>query len=411
MKEMLWIFFYTSLTGAAVALVWFLARPLMKKFSAGWNYTVLRLILLFFILPLPLLLSRLGQMFPKAQTDAGLWANAAAEPPAWLKLLMQSLPVLLLIWLIGAAALAGWYFYCGRRLWKRVKKRSVPVSAKTLEEAGVENWRVPTRQSQDVSGPVLVGFLRPVLLLPRGYLNNRHLRLALAHELIHFKRRDLWVKLAAVGVCIVHWYNPFAYLLRHELDTWCEFSCDERLVADFSRDQRKEYGFAILDVLERKQQNLSAVFCSPLGGDRRKIERRLTMLLNAKKMNKKTALIAAATMAALIGCGSVTAMALSQAAPEENVPMSVVTRIEAVPAAETTTSVPVDWTKLTKEDVSAQQGENSLAEYVVQVEGEGFLQEDGSMGYRMADGSIISVIPAEKVSGGNKSLIINKTVG
>lgn len=395
MRGLFWMIFYTSVTGAVVTLLWFLARPLMKWFSANWNYFVLRLTLCFFLLPLPLLLKKFVKWLPEVSAATALPMTGAMNSISWTQSLIKLLPTLSFVWLLGAAVMLGWYLFCGYKFRKWIRRESVPISKDALKAAGITAQRFQIRQSKSVSGPMLAGFVRPVLVLPDGYLQNKHLRFALAHETLHFQRRDLWVKLGAVAACIVHWYHPLVYLLRHELDTWCELSCDERLAVDFSHDQRKAYGFAILDVLERKQQQFQTIFCSPLGGDTRKIERRLSMLLSAKKMNHKTAVFAAATMAVLMGCGGVTAMALSKTALDEIVPMSKVQRVETSVTSAHSINV-AEMIPFSTIDSEKQSDVVAAYEVTVKDQGDKITLEDGATTYRLKDGTIVSVVPARE---------------
>ena len=74
------------------------------------------------------------------------------------------------------------------------------------------------RVSPAAPTPMLVGLLRPQLILPELELSQEELEGVLSHELTHWRHRDLWIKwLAALAVC-VHWFNPAARLLAERLD-------------------------------------------------------------------------------------------------------------------------------------------------------------------------------------------------
>lgn len=46
------------------------------------------------------------------------------------------------------------------------------------------------------------------------------------HELIHLKRKDLWVKAFTLGASALHWFNPLVHILQKDIHTWSELSCD-----------------------------------------------------------------------------------------------------------------------------------------------------------------------------------------
>jgi hypothetical protein len=85
----------------------------------------------------------------------------------------------------------------------------------------------------------------------RCALDADELRLIFRHELTHLKRRDIWLKLLSLISNAVHWFNPAAYALRRELGTFCELSCDERVVSGLDAPTRRFYGRTILGVMTR----------------------------------------------------------------------------------------------------------------------------------------------------------------
>jgi beta-lactamase regulating signal transducer with metallopeptidase domain len=62
------------------------------------------------------------------------------------------------------------------------------------------------RESPDVTAPVTVGLLRPVVLLPAGWgrWDARTRRAVLAHEFAHIRRRDTWTSALAFVVRSLH---------------------------------------------------------------------------------------------------------------------------------------------------------------------------------------------------------------
>lgn len=153
-----------------------------------------------------------------------------------------------------------------------------------------------------LASPMGAGLLRPAVYLPDVALDNQEREVILAHELTHIRRRDLWVKWAALLVCALHWYDPFAWLMREELGTLCELACDEAVTADMDAAGKRRYGAALLDVLCRAAPG-SAGVCAPLCGGASGLRRRLRSLLrpqpDPRKQRVCTALAALALCAAL----------------------------------------------------------------------------------------------------------------
>lgn len=129
------------------------------------------------------------------------------------------------------------------------------------------------------------------------------MKLVLTHELMHLKRKDLWVKMLALFAGTVHWFNPLVHVLRKDISTWGELSCDEALAAGMSHEERRLYGEAILNTLDN-HSGMNTAFCSSLCESRKHIERRLTMLLNVKKMKKHIAVFAVVAILVIASVGT-----------------------------------------------------------------------------------------------------------
>jgi beta-lactamase regulating signal transducer with metallopeptidase domain len=80
--------------------------------------------------------------------------------------------------------------------------------------------------------PMTWGFLRPVVLLPRGCQDWSPARRAvvLRHELSHVKRGDWLFELAARLACALYWFNPLVWVAARQLARAREHACDETVV-------------------------------------------------------------------------------------------------------------------------------------------------------------------------------------
>ena len=50
------------------------------------------------------------------------------------------------------------------------------------------------------------------------------------HELVHIKHHDLFIKYIGLLVMAVHWYNPLAYVMFHEISVISEMYCDSIVI-------------------------------------------------------------------------------------------------------------------------------------------------------------------------------------
>ena len=140
----------------------------------------------------------------------------------------SALAILFLIWL--ATVLAG-AFHLGWQ-WRRslrLRRDSLPLAdnlpGSLCSQLGIP--KVPAlRESGHISGPVLVGILRPTVIVPVG-VESASLKMMLAHELAHLKRRDLlWGWLPAICHALF-FFHPLLWLTRREWLLTQEMACDE----------------------------------------------------------------------------------------------------------------------------------------------------------------------------------------
>ena len=145
---------------------------------------------------------------------------------------------------------------------------------------------------------MLVGLLRPRVLLPDAPADPDALRFILLHELTHLKSGDLFYKLAGLAACVVHWFNPFAWLALHRINALCEPACDERLARPMDADERRGYGRAILGAMGTVRA--APPLSTPFSLHKEDVKRRLTLMMNCKK-STRVLLAAAVCSAALLG--------------------------------------------------------------------------------------------------------------
>jgi hypothetical protein len=139
-------------------------------------------------------------------------------------------------WIGGVVLLAVRVIASSVRLSRAVGRTEVVADGRVIAlleaccaEAGVR--RAPGVRSLPArGGPALVGFWRPVILLPPGVvdgMSDGELRLILLHELAHVRRRDVLVNWLGTLVAVVHWPNPAAWWVMARMRFERELACDE----------------------------------------------------------------------------------------------------------------------------------------------------------------------------------------
>ena len=119
------------------------------------------------------------------------------------------------IWLAGIAAMLIWGVVSYARIARRLR---------TATRLDGNVW-----QSEAVGSPFLLGFFRPRIYLPYGLKGDR-LDYVLAHERYHLVRRDYLIKLLAILVLALHWFNPLVWAAFYCMSRDMELRCDEAVL-------------------------------------------------------------------------------------------------------------------------------------------------------------------------------------
>lgn len=85
-----------------------------------------------------------------------------------------------------------------------------------------------------VTTPMLLGFLKPVILFPIGLINQldpAETEAILAHELAHFLRKDVYINLIQTGIEAVLYYHPAIWWISTNIRVERENCCDEMAIS------------------------------------------------------------------------------------------------------------------------------------------------------------------------------------
>lgn len=108
--------------------------------------------------------------------------------------------------------------------------------------------------SSYVKSPLLYGFFKPCVVLSDELTDTKSLSAVLSHELTHYIRRDLWLKLISLTAVSLHWFNPFVHIAAKKFEFEMELSCDEIVLNGFDDESRVAYGMVVLDIVKRCQK-------------------------------------------------------------------------------------------------------------------------------------------------------------
>lgn len=176
---------------------------------------------------------------------------------------------LFMAWLLGVLLISLWFLHQWWQV-KQLKHKSKTADGEAFlpltiilgelcQEFGV---RQPTLLISDaITSPLLVGILRPVILLPSSLISEfrpNELRLMFAHELAHLKRHDLLWNLLPSFVQALFFFHPLVWLAQREWQLASEQACDG-LVLIVTNKKASEYGEVLLKIAALQQINRRAV--------------------------------------------------------------------------------------------------------------------------------------------------------
>jgi len=154
-------------------------------------------------------------------------------------LLEPTLPYIVAGWVLGVFTLSLWHFGGWTHLQRLRRRLTKQADASLLAKLGalVEKLGItrPVRllESALVQIPTVVGWLRPVILLPATALSgltSEQIEALLAHELAHIRRGDYLINMLQTVVEILGFYHPAVWWISNKIRLERENCCDDLAV-------------------------------------------------------------------------------------------------------------------------------------------------------------------------------------
>lgn len=201
------------------------------------------------------------------------------------QLLESAIPYLIPFWLLGTLAFAsrmisGWLYT------EKMREHAIPVEphwmetlTRLLDQVGI--WRkVSLAISTFTEVPVLVGYVKPVVLFPAAMftgLSSAQVEAILVHELMHIRRNDYLINLFQLAVEAIFFFNPFIWLLSHQIRKEREFACDDAVVR--SGGDSLAYANALVQLEEIRHGRFSAALS--VAGERSELFTRIKRIMGS----------------------------------------------------------------------------------------------------------------------------------
>lgn len=323
-----------SVSGTLLMALLFLIRMASKKWtSKRWRYYIWLLVIARLLLPFSPQTSIVGNAFEQtaAYAQQMKWQTQEDKPPLFVipepaqeesqaaqmdsttsvalqnafESLMQNLWA---VWLIVALVLLVRKITVYQSFAAYVRAGSTQIAELALLEqlgklAEKEKIRPPVELLVNplISSPLLIGFFRPCIVLPTTQMASSDFSSILLHELIHYKRKDLFYKwLTQITLCL-HWFNPFVHLMNHSISRDCELACDEAVLHTLADTERRSYGDALLNAVGAGGYRSGSVSVA-LGESTKLLKERLEAIMQYRK-NSKCFIFLSILLTVFLFCG------------------------------------------------------------------------------------------------------------
>ncbi|MEG2288946.1 MAG: M56 family metallopeptidase [Clostridium sp.] len=202
------------------------------------------------------------------------------------------LKLISILWLIGVLSFII-YQFINYFIFRKITLRwSTPVTDKKIldilknlcsDMAIKKSIKIMT--CKKVASPMLLGLLKPMIILPTKNLNSDDLSVILKHELTHLKCHDISYKLIMNTSTALHWFNPLIYLMVKETSKDIEFHCDDLVIRNMDTAYKAKYSDAILAAMHYNP-NYNTIFSTNFNGDVETMKMRFKNIFDTNKKHK-----------------------------------------------------------------------------------------------------------------------------
>lgn len=295
-----WTVVHSIWQGLLIAIIMALVMQSMQKSSAKLRYEVagisLFLVFVFSLSTFILLFDGVSQKGFGEITLIGHMSseNAAVVTSSFFQNTVQTcidyfnshLPVIVTIWLIGVAfflvRLVGGLAYV-----QRLKKyNNKPLSAYWQNKLTSLSEKIPLQkpvellESSMVKVPMVIGYLKPVILMPVGAVNGlseSEVEAILAHELGHIFRNDFLMNIVLSFIEVLFYYHPAVWWISANVRLERE-NCSDDIAIKLCGNSLT-YAKALVNLQEMNNHTVPA-FAMTFSGSKNQMLNRVKRILN-----------------------------------------------------------------------------------------------------------------------------------
>ena len=359
MNEIVWLLLSLSVSGSILAIIIFAIKPFIRhKLPKSIQYCIWIVVLLRLILPISFDESIMNQVFygdqatlitspqgeenpntsfiwPHVQENVsnGTYNNDTDHSRYFSDLFNQ---YLFYIWLLGVIIVLAFNLIGYARFVKNINQTNRPASAEESQMLtdllnGREN--VQLLRNRYAATPMLIGILKPLIIIPDIHFSEKQLKNILLHEVMHYRRFDIGIKWLTMIAASLHWFNPLMCFIKREIDHACELSCDEAVIRNLDADEKQAYGDTLISVVADHKYPPGALQAT-MSEEKATLKERLVAIMKYSKKAKSNMLISIALLISFIsgavilgGCVDITNPNSNEKPASDNVTTNVTTMV------------------------------------------------------------------------------------
>ncbi|MBT2563556.1 M56 family metallopeptidase [Pedobacter sp. ISL-68] len=209
-------------------------------------------------------------------------------PPSFSSKAEQYFPIVVVFYIIGIL-LQLFVIVKGYGQLSKLKKESlsaIPDSWKAIFEQVTAHLKINKviqfHLSSIVNVPLVIGYLKPVVLFPLTLVNqldNDQVEAILIHELSHIRRNDFLLNLIKTAIETLLFYNPFVWMAGRFIHIEREHACDDLVLKITGKPLNYAHALLKLELLKDKN---SPAYALAATGKTQNLYQRIKRITNMK---------------------------------------------------------------------------------------------------------------------------------
>ena len=254
------LLFSMSLFGTIAAVIYFFMEPIAKRhFPVTWRRRYLICNILCFIFPFRhffgvgyrnFLSSVYEKVIPQKPVEKPVYEDVTGD---FIQISPQGIymeDAYIYVLLVGSVIIGLVLLHHQFRKYQTMKKYLMK-NRQSVERKG----KVSILRCEEVDTPFTIGVRKPMIVIPDMEWQPKDLEYVIEHEMTHIRQWDNLIKLLALVMICIHFYNPFAYFVLYKWGVVAELCCDAKVLAGKTKEEVKEYGLLVIRMAEDKKEH------------------------------------------------------------------------------------------------------------------------------------------------------------